>query len=124
MAFAKSYYDTITTQGSIADHQSSVTNFGVLGEAASVTEREKLQRGELTTIRFAQDAHDLFIPVSTFLHGSLVFWELLFLVQTCLANPGQVTSILKYAMNVELDEVVGYLLLASHFIHAKMYVGH
>jgi hypothetical protein len=52
VSFAKSYYDNIITQGTVLDPQSSVTNFGVLGEAAAVTERAKLQRGELTKMTY------------------------------------------------------------------------
>jgi hypothetical protein len=52
IAFARSYYDTITTQGSVADLQSSVTNFDVLGKAVHITERAKLQRGELTKMTY------------------------------------------------------------------------
>lgn len=52
IVFAKSYFDTITAQGSIADLRLSATNFHVLGQAVSVTERAKLQRGELTKMTY------------------------------------------------------------------------
>jgi len=56
VSFAKSDYDNIITQGTVVDPRSSVTNFGVLGEAAAVTERAKLQRGDLTKM-----THDNFV---------------------------------------------------------------
>lgn len=57
IVFAKSYYDTITTQGKISDIQSKATNFTQLGIAVGVSQRAKLQRGEITKMTFDNFAY-------------------------------------------------------------------
>ena len=50
--FAKAYYDTITTNGNVADLNTSATSFGVIADAVIVAERAKLQRHEISKMTY------------------------------------------------------------------------